>query len=81
MKKSVVQATKLTQAKKEKREKKPYDGKPIPEGYVLAPVWLRRKFVEDATDIKSENLATRTYAGIKFLIGYVAVPPENAHVR
>lgn len=34
MTKSVTQATKSTQ---EKREKKTYDGTPIPEGYVLAP--------------------------------------------
>ena len=42
MTKSVTQVTKSTQ---EKREKKTYDGTPIPEGYVLAPVWLKRDFV------------------------------------
>lgn len=62
---------------KVRREKKPYDGRPVPEGYVLAPVWLKRNFVEDAPDILSENLTTRKYAGITFLIGYVAVPPEE----
>lgn len=69
MTKSVTQATKSTQ---EKREKKTYDGTPIPEGYVLAPVWLKRDFVNEASYIKSENLTTRRYAGITFLIGYVA---------
>lgn len=59
------------------REKKTYDGRPVPEGYVLAPVWLKRDFVEEAPDILSENLTTRTYAGIGFLIGYVAVPPDK----
>ena len=74
MTKEVTQATKSTQ---EKREKKTYDGTPIPEGYVLAPVWLKRDFVNEASYIKSENLTTRKYAGITFLIGYVAVPPEK----
>ena len=74
MTKEVTQATKSTQ---EKREKKTYDGTPIPEGYVLAPVWLKRDFVNEASYIKSENLTTRKYAGITFLIGYVAVPPES----
>ena len=45
MTKSVTQATKSTQ---EKREKKTYDGTLIPEGYVLAPVWLKRSFVNDS---------------------------------
>lgn len=74
MTKSVTQATRSTQ---EKREKKTYDGTLIPEGYVLAPVWLKRDFVNEASYIKSENLTTRKYAGITFLIGYVAVPPEK----
>lgn len=74
MTKEVTQATKSTQ---EKREKKTCDGTPIPEGYVLAPVWLKRDFVNEASYIKSENLTTRKYAGITFLIGYVAVPPEK----
>lgn len=61
---------------RERREKKAYDGQPVPEGYVLTPVWLSRDFVRDAPDIRPENISTRTYAGIRFLIGYVAVPPE-----
>lgn len=60
-----------------RREKKPYDGRPVPEGYVLAPVWLKRQFVEDASYILPENLTTRKYAGITFLIGYVPVRPEE----
>ena len=74
MTKSVTQETKSTQ---EKREKKTYDGTPIPEGYVLAPVWLKRDFVNEASYIKSENLTIRKYAGITFLIGYVAIPSEK----
>lgn len=75
MTKKVNQQT--VNSSKARREKKPYDGRPVPEGYVLAPVWLKRSFVEDAPDILSENLTTRKYAGITFLIGYVAVPPEE----
>ena len=74
MKRNIEEATELTQAIRKKRT---YNGEPIPEGYVLAPVWLKREFVDDAPDIKSENLITKTYAGIEFLIGYVAVPPEK----
>ena len=62
---------------RERREKKQYDGRPVPEEYVLAPVWLKRDFVDDTADILPENLTTRSYAGIRFLIGYVAVPPEE----
>jgi hypothetical protein len=61
----------------ERREKKPYDGRSVPEGYVLAPVWLKKEFVNDSPDILAENLTTRKYAGITFLIGYVAVEPEK----
>ena len=74
MTKEVKQTIKLT---REKREKKTYDGTPIPEGYVLAPIWLKQDFVNEASYIKSENLTTREYADITFLIGYVAVPPEK----
>lgn len=74
MTKNVTQATKSTQAK---REKKTFDGEPIPEGYVLAPVWLQRDFAKNYPGLKMENLTTRTFAGIRFLIGYVAVPPEK----
>lgn len=66
-----------TKQKKERREKKTYNGKPIPKGYVLAPVWLKREFAKDYPGLKMENLSTRTFAGITFLIGYVAVPPEK----
>ena len=74
MTKEVKQTIKLT---REKREKKTYDGTPIPEGYVLAPIWLKQDFVNEASYIKSENLTTREYGDITFLIGYVAVPPEK----
>ena len=62
MTKEVTQAIKSTQ---KKREEKTYDGTPIPEGYVLAPVWLKRDFVNEASYIKSENLTTRKYEGLK----------------
>lgn len=61
----------------ERREKKQYNGRPVPEGYVLAPVWLKKEFVNDSPDILAENLTTRKYAGITFLIGYVAVKSEE----
>lgn len=67
-----------TKSKNERREKKTFDGKPIPEGYVLVPVWLQRDFAKNYPGLKMENLITRTFAGIRFLIGYVAVPPEEA---
>ena len=56
MTKSVTQATKLTQ---EKREKKTYNGTPIPEGYVLAPIWLKRDFVNEASYIKIGRASCR----------------------
>jgi hypothetical protein len=61
---------------KTKREKRSYNGEPIPEGMAAAPVWFKRDFVNECDEIKSECLTTWTYAGIKFLIGYVPVEPE-----
>lgn len=61
-----------------RREKKSYNGEAVPEGMVLAPIWLTRNYVQAYDGIKSENLSTRSYGGFKFLIGYVPVP-ENMY--
>lgn len=51
----------------EKREKKTYNGEPIPEGYVLAPVWLQRDFAKYYPGLKMENLTTRSFAGMEYM--------------
>ena len=59
-----------------KREKKSYNGEPVPEGMKLAPVWMKRDNVREFDSMDSDNLTTWSYAGFKFLIAYVPVPEE-----
>lgn len=50
-----------------------YNGTPIPEGYVLAPVWLSRAMVKADGTVIDAYLTTWHFGGIGFLIGFTPV--------
>jgi len=56
---------------------KTYNGAPIPEGHVLAPVWLTRAMVKADRSVVDANLTTWKIGGISLLIGFTPVPGDT----
>ena len=66
-----------TSDKTKYQNSKSYNGAPVPAGFVLVPMWIKRDLKHTMTDAIDENFTTWHIGGFKFLIGFAPIEEDR----